>query len=265
MNRSAVRDDDDRSNDVGAPPRSAIVSGASQGLGLALTAALVARGWHVTVDARHPDALADAVDPLGARAHTVAGDITDPVHRAALVEQAATPTGRIDLIVNNASTLGPLPMRRLADFDADALASVFATNVTAPVSLVQAAQPYLAADACLINISSDAAVNAYEGWGGYGASKAALDHVSRVLAIEHPDLRVLSVDPGDMRTAMHQDAFPGEDISDRPLPEASVPGLLALIDDRVPSGRYIAGHDPSSPDASSHDPSSPDASGEVAS
>jgi len=226
--------------DSETPTGTAIISGASQGLGLALTKALAARGWQVVVDARHADALAEAVAPLGARVGAVAGDITDRGHRAALVDAAVRVSGRVDLVVNNASTLGPLPMRRLGDLDADALMNVFATNVTAPLALIQAAQPYLSPGACIINISSDAAVGAYEGWGGYGASKAALDHLSRVLAVEHRGLRVYSVDPGDMRTAMHQDAFPGEDISDRPLPEASVPGLLALIDGTLPSGRYSA-------------------------
>jgi NAD(P)-dependent dehydrogenase (short-subunit alcohol dehydrogenase family) len=218
----------------------AIISGGSQGLGLALTEALAARGWTVVVDARHASTLAAATGPLGVNVHGVAGDITDPGHRHELVDTAMRVTGRVDVIVNNASTLGPLPMRRLAEFDVAALLDVFATNVVAPLALVQDALPYLSPGACVINISSDAAVGAYEGWGGYGMSKAALDHLSRVLAVEHQDLRIYSVDPGDMRTAMHQDAFPGEDISDRPLPEASVPGLLTLIEGAFASGRYSA-------------------------
>jgi NAD(P)-dependent dehydrogenase (short-subunit alcohol dehydrogenase family) len=218
----------------------AIISGGSQGLGLALTEALAARGWTVVVDARHANALAAATGPLGVNVHGVAGNITDPVHRRNLVDTAIRVSGRVDVIVNNASTLGPLPMRRLAEFDVAAFMDVFATNVVAPLALVQDALPYLSPGACVINISSDAAVGAYEGWGGYGMSKAALDHLSRVLAVEHPDLRIYSVDPGDMRTAMHQDAFPGEDISDRPLPEASVPGLLTLIEGTAASGRYSA-------------------------
>lgn len=192
----------------------------------------------MVVDARNADALADAVGPLGSRVHAVAGDSTDSNHRVDLVDVAMRETGRVDVIVNNASSLGPLPMRRLVDFDASALMDVFATNVVAPLALVQAARPYLSPGACVINVSSDAAVGAYDGWGGYGASKAALDHLGRVLAVEHPDLRIYSVDPGDMRTAMHQDAFPGEDISERPLPEARVPALLDLIDGTVASGRY---------------------------
>lgn len=218
----------------------AIITGGSQGLGLCLTEALVAKGWQVVVDARHAEELARAVGRFGASVDAVAGDVADAVHRHDLVEVATRETGRVNLIVNNASTLGPLPMRRLADLDPAALVDVFATNVAAPLALMQAAAPYLSPGGCVINISSDAAVGTYEGWGGYGASKAALDHLSGVFAVERPDLRIYSVDPGDMRTAMHQDAFPGEDISDRPLPKASVPGLLALIEGNLPSGRYIA-------------------------
>jgi NAD(P)-dependent dehydrogenase (short-subunit alcohol dehydrogenase family) len=217
----------------------AIISGGSQGLGLALTEALAARGWTVVVDARHASTLAATTGTL-VNVHGVPGDINDPAHRRELVDTAMRLTGRVDVIVNNASTLGPLPMRRLAEFDVAALMDVFATNVVAPLALVQAALPYLSPGACVINISSDAAVGAYERWGGYGTSKAALDHLSRVLAVEHPDVRIYSVDPGDMRTAMHQDAFPGEDISDRPLPAASVPGLLTLIEGSFASGRYSA-------------------------
>jgi NAD(P)-dependent dehydrogenase (short-subunit alcohol dehydrogenase family) len=230
----------EQSNGLDAAPGTAIVTGGSQGLGLALTKALVAGGWHVVVDARHADELTDAVAFLGARVHAVPGDITDPAHRQVLVEAAVRATGRVDVVVNNASTLGPLPMRKLVDFDTEALMHVFATNVTAPLALIRATLPYLSPAACVINVSSDAAVGAYEGWGGYGASKAAPDHLSRVLALEQPNVRFYSVDPGDMRTAMHQDAFPGDDISDRPLPEASVPGIFSLIEGTLPSGRYFA-------------------------
>ena len=163
--------------------------------------------------------------------------MADPAHRRALVEAA---DGRIDLLVNNASALGPSPLPALADYPLDALESVYRVNAVAPLALVQLALPLMPAGARILNVTSDAAVEAYEGWGGYGSSKAALEQLSRVLAAEHPELRVYAVDPGDMRTQMHQDAFPGEDISDRPLPEESVPGLLALIEGDLPSGRYAA-------------------------
>ena len=149
---------------------------------------------------------------------------------------------RIDLVVNNASALGPSPLPPLAEYPLDELRRVYEVNVLAPLALVQAALPALGDAAAVIAISSDAAVEAYPGWGGYGTSKAALDHLTAVLAAEHPQLRIYAVDPGDMRTQMQQDAFPGEDISDRPPPEESVPGILGLVDGSLPSGRYRA-HD----------------------
>jgi NAD(P)-dependent dehydrogenase (short-subunit alcohol dehydrogenase family) len=214
--------------------RTAIVTGGSRGLGLALVRALSERGWHVVTDGRDADALAGAVGAL-AGVTAVPGDVTSAEHRSALVAAAG---GRIDLVVNNAGGLGPSPMPALVDVPLDALAELFDVNVVAPVGLVQAALADLAPGAVVVGITSDAAVEAYEGWGGYGATKAALDHVGRVLAAERPDLRVLSIDPGDMRTRMHQDAFPGEDISDRPLPEASVPAILVLVEGDAASGRY---------------------------
>jgi NAD(P)-dependent dehydrogenase (short-subunit alcohol dehydrogenase family) len=165
------------------------------------------------------------------------GDIADPAHRLALVEAA----GRdIDLVVNNASVLGPSPLPALAEYPLHELRRVYEVNVLAPLGLIQLALPWLSPGARIVDITSDAAVEAYEGWGGYGSSKAALEQLTSVLAAERPDLRVYTVDPGDMRTQMHQDAFPGEDISDRPLPEESVPGLLELIEGDLPSGRYQA-------------------------
>ena len=172
-------------------------------------------GWHVVTDGRDARSLHAAVDDLpGVTA--VAGDVTDARHREELVAAAG---GRIDLVVNNAGGLGPSPLPPLADYPLDALVELFAVNVVAPLGLIQAALPHLAAGAVVVDITSDASVEAYEGWGGYGATKAALDHLGRVLAVERPDLRVLTIDPGDMRTQMHQDAFPGEDISDRPPPD----------------------------------------------
>ncbi len=217
----------------------AIVTGASRGLGLALADALADRGWRLVVDARDGVALEQAAAALRDRAEVVAlaGDVTDPWHRHALL---AAVDGPLDLLVNNASTLGESPLPPLARYPLDALEQVYRVNVLAPLALTQLALPRLAERARVLNLSSDAAVEAYEGWGGYGSSKAALDHLGAVLAAEHPGLRVYAVDPGDMNTRMHQEAFPGEDISDRPDPSASVPGLLALIEGDLPSGRYAA-------------------------
>ncbi|HEV7886808.1 MAG TPA: SDR family oxidoreductase [Acidimicrobiales bacterium] len=217
----------------------AIVTGASRGLGLALTRTLAERGWRVVVDARNGEALTAATRGL-AGVIPIPGDVADPAHRQALVDAAAA-LGRLDLLANNASLLGPSPQPRLADYPLDVLAAVSHVNTVAPLALAQAALPLLRRSrGRILNITSDASVEAYEGWGGYGSSKAALDHISRVMAAEEPDVRVYAVDPGDMRTQMHQEAFPGEDISDRPLPEESVPGLLALIEGSLPNGRYRA-------------------------
>ncbi|HEY6316480.1 MAG TPA: SDR family oxidoreductase [Acidimicrobiia bacterium] len=219
----------------------AIITGGSRGLGRALASELARRGWALVLDARRAHELDAAAADLRALTDVAAipGDVTDPAHRAALV-RAATELGALTLVVNNASTLGHSPLPRVDVLDPGVLRDVFETNVIAPVALVQAALPHLAAGATVLNVTSDAGVEAYEGWGGYGASKAALEHISRVLAAERPDLTVLVVDPGDMRTEMHQDAFPGEDISDRPEPEASIPGIVALLDRAEPSGRYEA-------------------------
>jgi NAD(P)-dependent dehydrogenase (short-subunit alcohol dehydrogenase family) len=168
----------------------------------------------------------------------LAGDIADPVHAAALVSAAAG-QGRLELVVNNAGTLGPSPLPHVAWLRTAELERVLATNVVAPLRILQAALPHLREQhGAVVNVTSDAAVEGYEGWGAYGASKAALEQLSRVLAAEEDRIRVYWVDPGDMRTVMHQDAFPGEDISDRPLPETRVPGLVRLLDERPPSGRY---------------------------
>jgi NAD(P)-dependent dehydrogenase (short-subunit alcohol dehydrogenase family) len=213
----------------------AIVTGASRGLGLALARALSERGWQLVVDARDGAALSAATGGLpGVRA--LAGDVADPAHRTALVEAA----GPLDLLVNNASLLGPSPQPALAEYPLDMLARVYEVNVLAPLALTQLALPHMRAGGRVVNVTSDAGVEPYPGWGGYGSSKAALEQVSAVLAAEHPELRVYAVDPGDMNTRMHQEAFPGEDISDRPPPEESVPGLLRLVDGDLPSGRYLA-------------------------
>lgn len=212
----------------------AIVTGASRGLGLALTLELHARGWRVVVDGRDATALAQATQDFD-RVVPIAGDITDPGHRAELVAAAGA---TIDLLVNNASELGPSPQPALADYPLEHFRRVQEVNLVAPLGLFQAALARLREGAAILDLSSDAAVEPYAGWGGYGASKAALDQLTAILAAEHPGLRVYAVDPGDMRTQMHQKAFPDEDISDLPPPEDSVPGLMALIEGSLPSGRY---------------------------
>jgi NAD(P)-dependent dehydrogenase (short-subunit alcohol dehydrogenase family) len=219
--------------------RSAIITGASRGLGLALAEELAHRGWRLVIDARGAAELARAAEALSALTTVTAlpGDVTDDWHRQALVDAAGE---RIDLLVNNASTLGPSPQPRLARYCTTDLQRVYAVNVLAPLALIQLALPKIPAAGAIVNVTSDAAAEPYEGWGGYGSSKAALDQLTAILAAEQPRLRVYGVDPGDMRTRMHQEAFPGEDISDRPPPQDSVPGLLALIDGELPSGRYQA-------------------------
>jgi NAD(P)-dependent dehydrogenase (short-subunit alcohol dehydrogenase family) len=212
-----------------------IVTGASRGLGLALARELALRGWRLVIDARGAVELGRASDELGAVG--VVGDVADGRHREALVAAAGGP---IDLLVNNASVLGPSPQPLLSEYPLGELERVYRVNAFAPLALFQAALPRLAPRACVLNVTSDAAVEAYRGWGGYGSAKAALEQLTAVLAAEHPELRVYAVDPGDMRTRLHQDAFPGEDISDRPPPEESVPALLALIEGDAPSGRYQA-------------------------
>jgi NAD(P)-dependent dehydrogenase (short-subunit alcohol dehydrogenase family) len=217
----------------------AIVTGASRGLGLALAESLAERGWRLVIDAREGGALEQAAARLGARTEVVAlaGDVADAEHRAALVAAAG---GSIDLLVNNASVLGPSPLPPLARHPLGELEHVYRVNAMAPLALMQAVLPRLAEGARIVNVTSDAAVEPYEGWGGYGSSKAALEQLTAVFAAEQPALRVYAVDPGDMNTRMHQEAYPGEDISDRPAPSQSVPGLLALIEGDLPSGRYSA-------------------------
>jgi NAD(P)-dependent dehydrogenase (short-subunit alcohol dehydrogenase family) len=217
----------------------AIITGASRGLGLAVARALASRGWALVIDARSAPDLERVARELGAYTDVVAipGDVADDWHRGALIEAAGD---QIDLLLNNASALGPSPLPELGHYPLEALARVYAVNVLAPLALVQLALPRLRDGGTIINVTSDAAVEPYAGWGGYGSSKAALDQLTAILAQEQPDIRVYAVDPGDMRTQMHQDAFPGEDISDRPPPEESVPGVLALIEGDLPSGRYRA-------------------------
>ncbi|HEY3713018.1 MAG TPA: SDR family oxidoreductase [Jatrophihabitantaceae bacterium] len=216
----------------------ALITGASKGLGRALARGLAERGWALVLDARDAEALEKVARELPT-AVAVAGDVTDARHREALAA-AVRDVGRLDLLVNNASYLGPSPMPSLAEYPLDELARVYEVDVIAPLALTQGVLPLLAERAAVVNVSSDAAVAPYEGWGGYGSAKAALDHLTAILGAEQPGYFVYAVDPGDMRTEMHQAAFPGEDISDRPAPEAIVPALLRLLDERPPSGRYRA-------------------------
>ena len=221
--------------------RTALITGASRGLGLALARGLAARGWNLILTARDAGRLTPVRDELARVTHVaaLAGDVTDAGHRAALTVLARGHAG-LDALVNNAGTLGPSPLPALLDVPVDRIGEVFRANAGAPLALIQALRGSLKPGARIVNVTSDAAVNAYPGWGLYGASKAALEQLSAVLAAENPELRVYAVDPGDMRTDMHQQAFPGEDIGDRPLPEARVPGFVVLLEGDLPSGRYVA-------------------------
>jgi NAD(P)-dependent dehydrogenase (short-subunit alcohol dehydrogenase family) len=219
----------------------AIITGASRGLGLALARALARRHWNLIINARETTALEQARNELAqyTKVTAIAGDISDESHARTLVD-AVPEFGGLHALINNASTLGPSPQPNLTAYPLGALEQVYRINVFAPLRLIQLAADSFKAQARIINISSDAGIEGYAGWGGYGSSKAALEQLSRVLAAEHPEWRVYWVDPGDMRTQMHQEAFPGEDISDRPEPEVSVPGLLSLLEGNAPSGRYRA-------------------------
>jgi NAD(P)-dependent dehydrogenase (short-subunit alcohol dehydrogenase family) len=221
--------------------KTALITGASRGLGLALAQRMAKTGWQLIIDARDESALATAAYELSrwTKVEAIAGTVGDPAHRGQLA-QAAIGMGGLQVLVNNAGGLGPSPLPPLTEYPLQALAELFHTNVIAPLGLIQAVREALLPGARILNITSDAGVEAYPGWGGYGSTKAALEQISHVLAEENPGWKVYWVDPGDMRTQMHQDAFPGEDISDRPQPEESVPGLLALLEQDLPSGRYQA-------------------------
>lgn len=219
----------------------ALITGASAGLGRALAFELAKQNWTLTLDARSPEPLGQVVEELAAltEVRAVPGDVADPAHRAALVASAGE-QGPVDLLVNNASDLGGSPLPRLRDLQAASYERLWQVNVLAPQQLVQALLPRLSPGAVIVNISSDAGAENYEGWGGYGSSKAALDHQTATWAVEEPGFTWYSIDPGDMRTAMHQAAYPGEDISDRPEPETVAPRVVALITSDRPSGRYVA-------------------------
>jgi NAD(P)-dependent dehydrogenase (short-subunit alcohol dehydrogenase family) len=221
----------------------ALITGASKGLGLALARSLADRGWTLVITARGGEGVRAVEAELGTttKVAAVVGDVADPVHRRELAA-AVERLGRLDLLVNNASILGPSPQPSLADYPLDVLTDVFRVNVLAPLGLTQLVLPLLRnRRGTVVDVSSDAAVEPYEGWGGYGSAKAALDQLSAVLGAEEPAVRVYAFDPGDMRTDLQQQAFPSEDISDRPEPEAvAVPALLRLVDGALPSGRYRA-------------------------
>lgn len=221
--------------------KTALITGGSRGLGLALATALAQRGWRLIIDGRDEKVLEEAHQTLAqyTTVTTISGDVNSEAHREMLT-RAVAERGTLDLLVNNASTLGASPLPALLDFPIETLEQVYRTNVIAPLAIFQAVYPYLNDNSTIFNITSDAGVEAYAEWGGYGSSKAALEHLSAILSEEHPNLHIYWVDPGDMQTQMHQDAFPGEDISDRPLPEETVPGLLQLINGDFPSGRYRA-------------------------
>lgn len=220
--------------------KTALITGASRGLGLALARALAEDGWQLIVDARYADVLDFVQDELGQLTEVVAisGSVADRNHLQELAG-AAKDAGGLDAVVNNAGILGTSPQPDLLDYSLQALEEVYRINTIAPLGVLQAVRDYLKSGVRILNITSDAGVNAYPGWGGYGSSKAALEQLSAILAAENPDWKIYWVDPGDMRTQMHQDAYPGEDISDRPLPVESVPGLLTLLEGVYPSGRYI--------------------------
>jgi NAD(P)-dependent dehydrogenase (short-subunit alcohol dehydrogenase family) len=223
-------------------PRVALVTGASRGLGRAFTNCLVRRGWHVVIDARDHVRLTEMVGDVAIpdAVTAIPGDVADPSHRTLLAEAVAD-AGGLDLLVNNASVLGLSPQPGLAEYPLEVLNQVYTVNTLAPLALFQAVLPQLARrGGRVVNVSSDAAVEAYAGWGGYGSAKAALDQLTAVLAVEHPELRIYSFDPGDMATDLHQQAFPDEDISDRPAPGSVVPALLSLAEADLPSGRYRA-------------------------
>ncbi|HEV3308905.1 MAG TPA: SDR family oxidoreductase [Chloroflexota bacterium] len=219
--------------------RVAVITGGSRGLGRALAAAMSRQGWSLIITGRDVATLEAARSRLstGTTVVAISGDISNPVHRDRIAAAVAE-LGGVDVVVNNASILGPSPLPRLLDYPLDDLERVYRVNTAAPLALLQSLRSAFKPGARILNITSDAGLEAYEGWGGYGSSKAALEQISNVLATENPELRVYWVDPGDMRTDMHQEAFPDEDISDRPPPEESVPGLLRLIAGDLASGRY---------------------------
>jgi NAD(P)-dependent dehydrogenase (short-subunit alcohol dehydrogenase family) len=223
--------------------KSALITGASKGLGYALAEHLAQNGWNLLINARNAKQLLEARNHLEqfTKVIAISGDVRDELHLLQLAEALESNQWQPDLVVNNASALGVSPMPHLLDHPVEDLHVIFHTNMIAPISLLQKVKPYLKSDATIINVSSDAGAGAYETWGAYGGSKAGLDHMTDILAKEYPAWRFYAFDPGDMRTEMHQAAFPGQDISDRPLPtEQAVPAIIRLIENELPGGRYTA-------------------------
>lgn len=221
--------------------KTALITGASKGLGFALAQTLAHQGWQLLIDARNAELLLAAKKQLQKFTEVVAiaGDVRDEVHLLELAEALKQRQWELDLVVNNASALGLSPLSNLLDHPVDNLHIVFHTNLIAPISLLQKLRPYLNHNAKIINVSSDAGAEAYETWGAYGGSKAGLDHMTAILGQENPEYSFYAFDPGDMRTEMHQAAFPTEDISDRPLPEErAIPAIMQLIANDLPNGRY---------------------------
>lgn len=221
--------------------KTALITGASKGLGYSLAENLAHRGWNLLINARNGKQLLEAKNYLQQFTEVIAisGDVRDEIHLLQLAEALQANQWQLDLVVNNASALGVSPMPHLLEHSVDDLHVIFHTNMIAPISLLQKVKPYLKTNAAIINISSDAGAEAYEAWGAYGGSKAGLDHMTTILGKENPEYRFYAFDPGDMRTEMHQAAFPGQDISDRPLPtEHAVPALIHLIESGLPNGRY---------------------------
>ena len=221
--------------------KTALITGASKGLGFSLAESLARKGWRVLINARNAKQLLAAKNYLQALTEVIAisGDVRDEIHLWQLSEALEKNQWKVDLVVNNASDLGISPLQPLLHYPVDHLHIVFHTNMIAPISLLQKVKPYLHDGAKIINVSSDAGAEAYENWGAYGGSKAGLDHMTAILGKENPQYHFYAFDPGDMRTDMHQAAFPGEDITDRPLPtEYAVPALLRLIENNFANGRY---------------------------
>lgn len=221
--------------------KNALINGASKGFGYALAHSLAEQGWSLVLTARNEEHLSRAREQLSGLTEVsiVVGDISEEKHQLALMNHLVREEIKLDLVVNNASELGISPMKPVLEYPVDKILPLIKVNTVAPVAVLQRIMTRLEEGAQIVNVSSDAAVEAYETWGIYGASKAALDHLTAVLAKEHENYYFYSFDPGDMRTDMHQLAFPGEDISDRPLPrEKAVPALLDLLSSKRPSGRY---------------------------
>ena len=223
--------------------KTALITGASRGLGFALAEILANKGWNLVINARNAKQLLAVKNRLAGltKIMAISGDVRDEIHLLQLAEVFEREQWKLDLVVNNASELGISPMNNLLDHPVNNLHAVLHTNMIAPISLLQKVKPHLKTGAKIINVSSDAAVEAYETWGAYGGSKAGLDHITAVLGKENPEFKFYAFDPGDMRTEMHQAAFPGEDITDRPLPsEHAVPAIITLVENNIPGGRYTS-------------------------